>query len=889
MASGTVSEAGGTVSELSGTVSEAGGTASELSGTVSEAGGTVSELSGTVSDAGGTVSELSGTVSEMTGAGAGQLPARARVVVIGGGVIGTSVAYHLAREGVTDVLLLERDRLTSGTTWHAAGLMTCFGSLSETSTRLRLYSRDLYARLEQETGQATGFRPVGLIEAAADEGRLEEYRRVAAFQRMHGLEVEEISPAEIATLFPFARTDDLRAGFHVPGDGRVNPVDLTMSLARGARQGGVTLVEGVGVERVLVRRRGLVEDVVGVRTDRGDVECEVVVNCAGMWARELAQRNGVVVPNQAAEHYYLVTEPIEGMTPDLPVFEDPASYGYYREEGGGMMVGLFEPVAAPWHVDGVPADASFTTIAPDWDRMGPFVEKAVARVPIVETAGIRTFFCGPESFTPDLEPAVGEAPGIRGYFVCAGLNSIGVLSAGGLGRTVAHWVATGEPDVDITGFDVARFREHQLDPRYRAERTAEVLGTVYAAHIPGVQLRSARGVLLSPVHEQTVASGGYLKEASGWESVDWYAGDGVVPTAEPTWGRAAWFTHWEAEHRAVREAVGVLDMSFMARFSVRGPRAGAVLDRMSAGAVNEVDGRITYTQWLSGRGKLVADLTVTRLAADDFLVVASDTAHGRVAGLLREAIADDDAHLADVTAGTAMLSLQGPRSREVLAALDTETDWATTAFPFRAARRVRLGGLGVLAVRITYVGELGWELYADAADGPALWEALLAVGEPHGIRPVGLKALSSLRLEKGYRDFGHDVDSTDDVWTAGLGFAVALDTPGGFTGREATLAAKAGGPPHHRLVGLRLTDPEPLLFHGEPVLRDGVVVGEVRSASYGWTLGSAVGLAFVGGTDPVTRSWLDGGRWEVDVAGTRHPARVSLRPWYDPGGRRVVG
>ncbi|MGL5928338.1 MAG: FAD-dependent oxidoreductase, partial [Dermatophilaceae bacterium] len=482
-----------------------------------------------------------GATSGMTGSGtasrtrsaavrradpAGSLPARARVVVIGGGVIGTSVAYHLAREGVSDVLLLERDRLTSGTTWHAAGLMTCFGSFSETSTRLRLYSRDLYARLEAETGQATGFRPVGLIEAAADEGRLEEYRRVAAFQRMHGLEVEEVSPREIAELFPFARTDDLLAGFHVPGDGRVNPVDLTMSLAKGARAGGVTVLEGVGVERALVRRRGLLEEIVGVRTDRGDVECEVVVNCAGMWARELAGRNGVVVPNQAAEHYYLLTEPIEGMTPDLPVLEDPASYGYYREEGGGMMVGLFEPVAAPWEVDGIPADASFTTIPPDWDRMAPFVEKAMARVPVVESTGIRTFFCGPESFTPDLEPAVGEAPGMRGYVVCAGLNSIGVLSAGGLGRIVAHWVATGTPDVDVTGFDVARFREHQLDPAYRAARTAEVLGTVYTAHLPGTQLHSARDALCSPLHDRTTAAGGHLREVSGWEVADWYAGPG---------------------------------------------------------------------------------------------------------------------------------------------------------------------------------------------------------------------------------------------------------------------------------------------------------------------------------------------------------------------------
>lgn len=833
---------------------------------------------------------MSSAAPESTARRTPELPARVRVVVIGGGVIGTSIAYHLAHLGVTDVLVLERDRLTSGTTWHAAGLMTCFGSFSETSTRLRLYSRDLYARLEAETGVATGFKPVGLIEAAADADRLEEYRRVAAFQRHLGLEVEEIGPREMSELFPLARTDDLLAGFHVAGDGRVNPVDLTMSLARGARNLGVRVVEGVSVEQVMTRPRGLVEEVTGVRTDAGDVECELVVNCAGMWARELAQRNGVVVPNQAAEHYYLVTEPIDGMSPDAPVFEDPASYGYYREEGGGMMVGLFEPVAAAWKVDGIPKDASFTTLQPDWDRMGPFVEKAVARVPVVETVGIRTFFCGPESFTPDLSPAVGEAPGIHGYFVCAGLNSVGVLSAGGLGRVVAQWMATGRPDVDVTGFDVARFRDWQLDRGRRAERTAEVLGTVYASHAPGVELKTGRGALRSPVHDRMVAEGAKLRDVSGWESADWYAGRGEVADAgEPGWGPRAWFPQWRAEHEAVREAVGLMDMSFMAKFAVRGADAGAVLDRLSAGAVTTVDGRITYTQWLDDEGGILADLTVTRLAADDFLVVASDTARGRVEGLLRRAVGDAAVTVEDVTTDLALLTVQGPASRATLEAAAPGVDWSGAGFAFRDARRLVLAGADVLAVRITYLGELGWELYVPADRATRVWDAVLASGAAHGIRPVGLRALSSLRMEKAYRDFGHDIDNTDDVWGVGLGFAVALDKPGGFTGREATLAGKERGTPHERLVQVLLDDPEPLLFHAEPVLRDGVVVGYVRAASYGWTLGGAVGLAFVGGDGPVTPQWLADGTWEVDVAGARHPARVSLRPLYDPTSARVTG
>ena len=815
------------------------------------------------------------------------LPERARVVIIGGGVIGCSIAYHLAHAGWSDVVLLERDRLTSGTTWHAAGLMTCFGSTSETSTAIRLYSRDLYARLEEETGQATGFKPVGLIEAAADEARLEEYRRVAAFQRHQGLEVNEISPREMADLFPWARTDDLLAGFHVPGDGRVNPVDVTTALAKGARQLGVRIVEGVSVTDVRTERGA----VTGVSTTEGDIECEYVVNCAGMWARELGARNGLVIPNQAAEHYYLITDTIDGLSPDAPVFEDPSSYGYYREEGGGMMVGLFEPQAAPWRVDGIPKDFSFGKIPPDWDRMGPFLEKAMARVPVTLDAGVRTFFCGPESFTPDLAPAVGEAPGIRNYFVAAGMNSVGILSAGGLGRVMAHWITTGRPDVDVTGFNVDRFRPWQADDDYRAARTTEILGTVYAAHTPGKQLHSARNTLLSPVHERLVEQGGYLREVSGWEGADWFAGPGVTPEAEPTWGRAPWFEQWAAEHRAVREGVGLMDMSFMAKFRVQGADAGDVLDRVSAGAVNETVETITYTQWLDDGGRIEADLTVTKLADDDFWVVASDTAHGHALAWLGRHVGDADCRISDVTADYAQLNVQGPRSRDLLAEL-TDADLSTEAFGFRTARWIEVAGVRVLCARITYLGELGYELYVPATDGLKVYDALQATGAAYDLRPVGLKALASLRMEKAYRDFGHDIDNTDCPLEVGLGFALALDKPGGFTGRDAVLARKAAnaaaGGMGQRLVQVRVLDPEPLLFHAEVVHRDGAPVGYVRAASYGWTLGSAVGLAFVsGGGQPVTADWLAAGTWEVDVAGTRHPVEVSLRPMYDPTSARI--
>jgi 4-methylaminobutanoate oxidase (formaldehyde-forming) len=513
--------------------------------------------------------------------------------------------------------------------------------------------------------------------------------------------------------------------------------------------------------------------------------------------------------------------------------------------------------------------------------MTPFLQKAMARVPVALEAGVRTFFCGPESFTPDLMPAVGEAPGIRNYFVAAGMNSVGVLSAGGLGRVLAHWIISGLPDVDVTAWDVARFRADQLEPAYRRERTTEILGTVYAAHTPGKQLRTMRNRLLSPVHSRLVENGGYLREVSGWEGADWFAGYGIVPEAEPTWGHAPWFEEWRQEHRTVREGVGLMDMSFMAKFAVSGAGAGAMLDHLSAGDVDGEPGWITYTQWLNDDGRIEADLTVSKLAEDQFWVVASDTAHGHVRGMLERAALGRDVSVVDETAAYAQLNLQGPLSRDALATL-TDADLSTEAWPFRGVRAIEVAGVPVTCARITYLGELGYELYVAADHALELYDALAAVD---GVRPVGLKALASLRTEKAYRDYGHDIDNTDCPLDVGLGFAVAWDTD--FRGKDALLARKAAFPSTQRLVQLRLTDPDPLLYHAEPVLRDGVVVGYVRAASYGWTLGAAVGLAFVTSDQPVTKDWLEAGSWQVDVAGERYDAEVSLRPMYDPTSARV--
>jgi len=816
------------------------------------------------------------------------LPDRAQVVVVGGGIIGTSVTYHLAQLGV-DVLLLERDRLTSGTTWHAAGLMATFGSTSQTSTELRMYTRDLYQRLEAETGLATGIRQVGLIDLAIEPGRLEEYRRVAAFNRHCGVEVHEISAQEVAELWPLARTDDVLAGFYVPTDGRVNPVDVTMSLAKGARQGGARIIEGVPVTGFL-RKNGTVT---GVCTPQGDVEAEFVVNCAGMWARQLADLAGVTVPLQAAEHYYLLTEPIAEVSRDWPVLEDPANYGYFREEGGGLMLGMFEPVCAPWRVEGIPPDFSFGELPPDWDRMGPFLEKTMSRIPISAHVGIRKFFCGPESFTPDLAPVVGEAPELRNYFVAAGLNSIGVLTGGGIGRVLAHWIVTGRPDVDVSAMNIDRLHVYQANPEYRATRTVESLGLVYATHYPGRSMRTARGAKLSPLHHRLVERNAYFRDVSGWEGADWYAPDAAGPGApdpgELSWGRQDWYRYWEAEHRACREGVIVMDMSFMAKFAVQGRDAGREIERLSANRVDGQPGRITYTQWLNDDGRIEADVTVTKLAEDEFYVVASDTAHRHALTWMRRHFTDRDARAVatDVTSAYAQLSLQGPRSRALLAAV-TSAHVSDEAFAFRAARHIDVGFARVLCIRITYLGELGYELHIPAEQAVHVYDRLVEAGRDLGLRHAGLKALSSLRMEKGYRDYGHDIDNTDSVLEAGLGFAVALDKPGGFIGRDAVAAQRAAGAPSRRLVQVLLTDPEQLLFHAEIVRRDGADVGYIRAGSYGWTLGGAVGLAMVSaGHDPVNQAWLDSGEWSVQVADRIVGARVSLRPLYDPAGLRI--
>ena len=818
---------------------------------------------------------------------ASQFPQSARVVIVGGGIIGCSLAYHLGHLGWSDVVLLERDQLTCGTTWHAAGLMTTFGSTSETSVQMRMYTRELYGRLEAETEQSTGFEPLGFIELAADADRLEEYRRVAAFNRMCGNEVEEISPDEIKRMFPLARVDDLLAGFYLAKDGRVNPVDATMALAKGARQQGVRIIQGVSVTGVTAHNG----QVTGVETDQGAVACETVVNCAGMWARQLGAKSGVTIPNQSTEHYYLITEPMEGVTRELPIIEDPSCHGYYREEGGGLMIGLFEPVCAPWSVHGVPEDFSFGKIPPDWERMTPFLETAMSRVPATQEAGIKTFFCGPESFTPDMGPVFGEAPELRNYFVAAGLNSIGIITGGGMGKILAQWITTGDPGADVTQMNIDRFHPYQCNPDYLKTRVVETLGMVYRHHYPTRSSQTARDAKRSPFHDRLAQQGAYFKDVSGWESPDWYAPEGHEPKIEKySWGRQHWFPWWEAEHRACREGVIAMDMSFMPKFLVQGRDAGQVLDTISANSVNGPTETITYTQWLNERGKLEADVTVIKQTEEQFIVVATDTMHRHVETWLRRHIpADAHCFATDVTARYGQLNVQGPRSRELLQTLTT-ADLSNEAFPFRTAREIDIGYARVLCNRITYVGELGYELCIPSEQAVHVYDRVVEAGEAFGLRHAGLKALGSLRMEKAYRDYGHDIDNTDDPFEAGLGFAVDLNKPVEFIGKGPSLEKKALGPAfERRLLQILVTDPEPLLYHAEIVYRDGKPVGYNRVGSYGFTLGGAVGLAMIEAGEPVNRAYMKKGTWEVEVAGKRYPAKVALpaRPLYDPKMRKI--
>lgn len=813
------------------------------------------------------------------------LPSHARVVIIGGGAIGTSIAYHLGKLGVNDVVLLERHQLTSGTTWHAAGLIASAGMATETLLWSQQYGRQLYESLEAETGLSTGFKRIGHIHIANSETRRQTQRRERNFARSRGLEKIELSPREIKELFPLIATEGMVSGMYTPSDGRANPVDVTMSLAKGARQRGVKILEGIAVEDFL--RSG--HRIAGVRTAQGEIRTETVVLAAGMWSRQLGAKIGVSVPLQAAEHYYLLTEPIAGVHPALPVVEDPDSYAYVREENGGLLFGLFEPKGACWSLDGIAQDASFLNLPPDWERMTPFLENAFRRFPAMNTAGIKTFFCGPESFTPDGNFLVGESPEVDGLFLATGLNSLGILSAGGMGQIVAEMIVHGNSSQDVTGLAPAKSPRHESTRTFLAQRIPDALGYIFNhAGLPNFKHKSARGARRLALHDRYEKLGAYFVPLSGWEMPLWFSQDGTHPKVEYRYGRQPWFHFSAAEHRATRESVGLFDKSFMGKFVVQGRDAQRVLNRVSANSVSIPRGRNIYTQWLNSQGGIVSDLTITRLADGSFLLVTGDVLQRITpAWLRRHTRAGEQCHVTDVTSAYTLLSLQGPRSRDLLQAI-CGTDLSTERVPFRASCEVELGYARILLVRVTYVGELGYELYVPSEYSHTVYDALIKGIEAHGVAPVhcGLMALESLRLEKGYRDFGVDVDNTDTPLEAGLGFVVDL-TKEEFIGRDVLVAQKSSGPLRKRLVQFLLKDPDPLLRGMEPILCDSAYVGYIRAGAFGHTLGASVGLGLIEVAEGITPEFLKAHRFEIDVDDRRVEAAASLAPLYDPKSERI--
>jgi heterotetrameric sarcosine oxidase gamma subunit len=809
-------------------------------------------------------------------------PTQAQVVIIGGGVIGCSVAYHLTKLGWRDVVLLERKDITCGTTWHAAGLVVSGTFTSTVMSDMSKYTRELYQRLGEETSQDTGFRRIGYLELASSEEWVEGLRRAADFGRYNGHVIEELSPSKIKKMWPLLKTDDLLAGFFCPDDARVDPVDATMALVKGARMGGALILEDTKVTAIN-QKNGRVT---GVVTDKGEIEAEYVINCGGMWGRELGKMAGVNVPLHAAEHYYLITEPIEGIHRDLPILDDPARFAYYREETGGLMIGLFEPVAAPWGMDGIPREFSFDELAPDWERMMPFLERAMERIPVAKTAGVHKFFCGPESFTPDLEPLMGEAPELKNYYVAAGFNSLGILLGGGVGQVMAQWIVDGLAPIDVSEIDIARMLPFQNNTKYLRDRTVELLGLTFAPGYFNRQYETARNARKSPFHDRLAEARACFGSYAGWEYPDWFAPEGVEPKVQYTWGRQNWFEYAAAEHRAARQGVILMDYSVMGKLLVQGRDAEKVLNWICANNVAVPVGRCIYTQWLNERGRIEADLTVTRLAQDQFLILTGDGTITAVHTWLKRNIHPDaHAFVTNVTSAYSVLNVQGPKSRDLLSRV-TNADVSNEAFPFLTLQEIDIGYAPVLALRVTYVGELGWELYIPTEFSLHIFDTLMEAGKEVGLVLAGLQALETLRLEKAYRDYGNDVDNLDTPLEAGLSRFVDFEKPGGFIGREALLRHKEAGI-KHRLVQFLLEDPEPLLYYNELIYRNGKLAGRMLAGGYGHTLGASVGLGYVKNEEGITADYVKSGAYEVQVAGVRYAAKASLRPMYDPRGERV--
>jgi 4-methylaminobutanoate oxidase (formaldehyde-forming) len=807
------------------------------------------------------------------------LPTSSKVVVIGGGIVGCSTAYHLAKLGI-EVTLLERRKLTSGTTFHAAGLV---GQLrtSANVTQLLGYSVDLYRRLEAETGQATGWKMNGGLRLACNAERWIEVKRQATTAHSFGLEMHLLTPREALDLWPLMQVDDVVGAAFLPTDGQANPSDITLSLAKGARMAGARIIEDCKVTSVTIAG-GVVR---GVVTDQGDIACEKVVVCAGMWTRPFCAAMGVNVPLVPVEHQYLVTEAIPGVTPGLPTLRDPDRLTYWKEEVGGLVMGGYEPNPKLWRDGTLPPGFHFQLLDNDIDHFTPIMEQALGRVPALATAGVKQMINGAESFTPDGMFILGEAPEQRGVFVGAGFNAFGIASGGGAGMCLAEWVAKGEAPFDLWPADIRRFGRPHFDTDWIRKRTYEAYGKHYTMAWPGEEHHSARPTRTSPLYPLLAQAGAVFGEKLGWERPNWFAAAGEDAADRYTYGRPNWHGPVGREHHAARAAAVVFDQTSFAKFVLKGPDAEGALQWIAAADVARPPGSLIYTQMLNDRGGIEADLTLVRRARGEFYIVTGTGFATRDFDWIARNIPEGmNAQLVDVTGAHAVLSLMGPRARDILAAV-TRADVGNAAFPFGTAQVIGIAGAPVLALRVSYVGELGWELHIPVESAVAVWQALWAAGADHGLANAGYRAIETLRLEKGYRAWGSDIGPDHTPDEAGLGWAVKLASGVPFRGREAVAAQRSGGV-RKRLA--TFTAGSEVILHGrETIYRDGQRVGWLSSGGFGHTLGRAIGMGYVRDPGGVTKEFVLSGRYELEVATERVPAEVTLAPLYDPGMARM--
>ena len=807
---------------------------------------------------------------------------KAKVVIIGGGVIGCSVAYHLSKLGWSDVVLLERKQLTSGTTWHAAGLI---GQLraSANMTKLAKYTQELYFDLEKETGVSTGFKRVGSISVALTNERMEELKRSAAMARAFGVDVEEISPREIQKRYPHINLERVVGGVFLGKDGQGDPANIALALAKGARQLGAKIHERVTVKKVFKNQNKVTGlEWIDQNGSRGHIACEEIVNCAGMWGHSVGKMLGANIPLHACEHFYIVTEPIAELA-QLPVLRVPDECAYYKEDAGKMLLGAFEPNAKPWGMSGISDDFEFDQLPEDFEHFEPILKMAINRLPMLEKAGIHTFFNGPESFTPDAVSYLGRTPEMENVWVAAGFNSIGIQSAGGAGMALAQWMQDKEKPFDLGDVDISRMQPFQGNKKYLFERSKETLGLLYADHFPFRQKESARGVRRTPFHEHLKSKGAVFGEVAGWERANWFSFDGQHDEYVYSWKRQNWFENSAKEHMAVRENVGLYDMSTFGKIRVEGKDAERFLNYLCGANLSVDIGKIVYTQFLNSKGGIEADVTVTRLSETIYLIVTPAATRLADETWLRRNQKDYNVVITDITAAEGVLALMGPNSRALLSSV-SPNNYHNEINPFGTAQVIEIGMGLARAHRVSYVGELGWELYISSDQCAHIFETIIDAGSDHDLKLCGMHMMDSCRIEKAYRHFGHDITCEDHVLEAGLGFAVDTDKPD-FIGKKAVIDKREVGL-EKRLVQFQLTEPEPLLYHNEPIIRDGEIVGYISSGNYGHKLGGAIGMGYIPCEGESPEELLSS-KFEIDVSGTICAAKASLKPLYDPLSKRT--